>query len=198
MLPSRRTGSRPSRKVNAPVRGITPGSEAGSPQTSPILDGAKSALHTVGGKRTDLPLALADWFLGRADPTGDVWLWTGTFDPSRLRSTPGRPPLDRVGHRGAIDALNGWHQTLTAYAPTADVLVGVEAHKSGARHAHAAVVAQPGYRFEWSAREWFREHGYNVWERADRATAAARYAAKYVGKELGVYDVAFGGHRLAL
>jgi hypothetical protein len=103
-----------------------------------------------------------------------------------------------VGHRGAIDALDGWHRNLTAYAPTADVLVGVEAHKSGARHAHAAVVAQPGFRYQWAARAWFVAHGYNVWERADRATAAAKYAAKYVGKELGVYDAAFGGHRLAL
>jgi hypothetical protein len=78
------------------------------------------------------------------------------------------------------------------------VLVGVEAHKSGARHAHAAVVTPESFRFEWAAREWFERHGYNVWEGADRATAAARYAAKYVGKELGVYDLAFGGRDLEL
>jgi hypothetical protein len=199
MLPSRSLGNRPSRKRNALSVEITPGASVGSLQTSPILDGAKSALRTVGGGVTDLPLALADWFLDRADAAGRVWLWTGTFDPDRLRRGDRyAAPRDRVGHRAAVDALRAWHRTLTAYAPAADVLVGVEAHKSGARHAHAAVVTQPDFRFEWSAREWFDAHGYNVWERADRATAAARYAAKYVGKELGVWDAAFGGRGLAL
>jgi hypothetical protein len=164
----------------------------------PILDGAKSALHGPDGP-PDLPLVLAEWFLGRADRTGDVWLWTGTFDPDRIRRGDRKQaPRDRVGHRGAVDALSRWHDQLLAYAPGADALVGVEAHKSGARHAHAAVVAPPEFRFQWVAQAWYEANGYNVWERADWASGAARYAAKYVGKELGVYDVAFAGGRLRL
>lgn len=168
-------------------------------QTSPILDGAKSALRTAPSGGIDLPLVLADWFLESADAAGKVWLWTGTFDPDRLARGDRFGALrDRVGRRGAIDALQDWHETVRAYAPNVDVLVGVEAHKSGARHAHAAVVTPQSFRFEWVARHWFDLHGFNVWEAADRATAAARYAAKYVGKDLGVYDAAFGGRGLAL
>jgi hypothetical protein len=59
-------------------------------------------------------------------------------------------------------------------------------------------VAPDDFRWKWAAINWFNKHGYNRWEAADRATAAARYAAKYVGKELGVYDLAFAGRDLAL
>lgn len=77
------------------------------------------------------------------------------------------------------------------------MLVGVELHKSGARHAHSLIAGVPdGFRFEPISRWWFERYGFNLWEPVKVPEAAAKYAGKYVMKELGVFRIAFGGGAL--
>jgi len=92
--------------------------------------------------------------------------------------------------------VEGWYQGVQVAAPGASVLAGLEAHKSGARHVHGLVVA------DWLAWErvagwWFDRYGYNVWEQVESPLAAARYAGKYVTKELGRFWIGLHGGRFA-
>jgi hypothetical protein len=109
----------------------------------------------------------------------------------------GRGPAalrDRMGHAGALSALDKLWPVIRSRAPAADCLTGLELHKSGARHAHSLVAGVPeGFRFESIAGWWFDHYGFNRWELVHVPEAAARYAGKYVAKELGAVRIAFGG-----
>lgn len=143
--------------------------------------------------------AVAEWYLSRTEPKDALYLVTLTFDPRRMNPpAPGRQPRDYVGRRGAIDAIQSHHRVVRAYAPTVDVLAGLEAHKSGARHAHELVAVPPGYRWKYAQADWFARFGFVRWDRVERPEAAGKYAAKYAAKELGVWGVAFDGGDLEL
>jgi hypothetical protein len=177
----------------------------------PVLDWANYALHpdpdpdpcSTHPHAPDPHCALASWFLSRAArPDRALRLVTLTFDPDRLyRGADPRLPRTMVGRRAALDALGDWYATgLRAVAPDVDVLAGLEAHKSGARHAHALVGMDSGARWRNAWRYWFERYGasqgWKVELRSDQA--AAMYAAKYPAKELGVYGVAYAGGRLVV
>jgi hypothetical protein len=164
----------------------------------PVDDPCAKAGHDHSDRRggVDLPCSLAGFFLGRAGclDTRSLWLVTNTHDPRRL--APGRGPLavrDRVGHAAALRAAEGWYEHLRARDPEADVLYGLEAHKSGARHAHALVATGADFRFAPVAGWWFEHHGFSRWDPVRVPEAAGRYAGKYVTKELGVFRLAFDG-----
>ena len=195
---------------------LTSGRPSGSEWAVPILDGTKSAPrlaladaypasdgdpceasgHDHSDRRggVDVPCALAGWFVERA-PSDVVYLATLTHDPKRFAGT-GRGPLalrDRVGHAGALSAAGEWYDALRYEDPAVSVLYGMEAHKSGARHAHALVSTTPDFRYRRPSALWFERYGYSLFERVRSAEAAGRYAGKYVTKELGVVRIALGG-----
>jgi hypothetical protein len=206
IVPFRKTGPRPD-------RGITPGAlDVPAPaDTGPVLDWGNYAQHPdpdpdpcKGHSHPPDPhCALASWFLSRtARPGRTLRLVTLTFDPARLyRGADPRLPRTMVGRRAALDALGDWYSTaLRSVAPDVDVLAGLEAHKSGARHAHALVAMADTARWRNAWRYWFERYGASQgWkERLRSDQAAAMYAAKYPAKELGVYGVAYGGGRLVV
>jgi len=173
-----------------------------------FLDGAKSAPRTLDADpcqahdhpSPDIPCALGGWFLSRSDAQQSaVRLVTLTFDPRRLASHRPGAPRDFVGIAAARTAFGRWYREgLIAADPAGSVLLGLEAHKSGARHGHALIVTARDTRWEGMARYWFQHYGASQGfdELVRVEDASARYAAKYAGKELGVYGVAFGGGRL--
>lgn len=143
---------------------------------------------------------LAGWFLGKAGGLDErsLYLVTNTHDPRRLAA--GRGPLavrDRVGRAAALLAADRWYEYLRDRDPLVDLLYGLEAHKSGARHAHALVATAPDFRFAPVAAWWFDHYGFSRWDAVRVPEAAGRYAGKYVTKELGVVRLAFDGGRFA-
>jgi hypothetical protein len=144
---------------------------------------------------------MGGWFVGWADATNGLQLVTSTFDPDRLGGNRSRPldarSHDRAGHRLALDSMAWWYGLLRERAPQADVLAGVELHKSGARHWHALVGGLPdGFRWKDVWAEWYARYGAQRWDEVRAPEAAGRYAAKYTVKELGEWRVARHGGRL--
>lgn len=208
-----RPGHHEPRRVGAPTRGDIPPSGG----RSAILDGTKCALrlpleaspspppdddpcaraehdHSDRPDGLDLPCALAGFFIARAAPYDRLWLWTGTHDPKRLPA--GRGPLavrDRVGVAAAAAAASTWYEWLRAEDHDVSVLYGMEAHKSGARHAHALVATHGDFRYRRPGSLWYERFGFNRFEPVRSAEAAGRYTGKYVTKELGVIRLAFVG-----
>lgn len=213
----------PSRSDHRPVRRACSGADANGAAASsgpgPILDGTKSAPRVLsldlppsyptpdadpcatGGHDhsdrpdgIDLPCALAGFFVRRAEPFDSLYLWTGTHDPKRLGA--GRGPLavrDRVGHAAALRAAEQWWDTLRAEDDGVSVLYGMEAHKSGARHAHALVATSAEFRYRGPSALWFERNGWNQFDPVRSAEAAGRYAGKYATKELGVIRLGLHG-----
>jgi hypothetical protein len=106
-----------------------------------------------------------------------------------------------IGHAAAARALDQfWRFGLRAVVPDADILVGLEMHKTGARHAHALIGMPGDVRWFRAWQFWYERYGASQgWKVALRSNeAAAMYAAKYPAKELGVYGVAYGGGRLVV
>lgn len=199
-------------------RGLAPGvlvgpdpADSGVGNTLPVLDWSNYAQNPTPdpdpcarhNHPPDPHCALAGWYLTRAARPGRALrLVTLTFDPSKL--APGadpRLPRDMAGRAYALRALGDWYRYgLRAVAPDVDALVGLEMHKSGARHAHALIGMDERARWHRAWRAWYDRHGasqgWKVRLRSDQA--AAMYAAKYPGKELGVYGVVYGGGRLVV
>ncbi len=210
-LPSRREGLRPDRGITPGALTVPAPADTGHGAPS-VLDWGNCAQNpepapdpclTHGHDADDPRCALAGWFLSRAaraDRT--LRLVTLTFDPAKLyRGADPRLPRTMVGRRAALDALGTWYETaLRAVAPDVDILAGLEAHKSGARHAHALLSLDQAARWRNAWRYWYEHHGASQgWKVALRSDqAAAMYAAKYPTKELGAYGVSFGGGRLVV
>jgi hypothetical protein len=147
-----------------------------------------------------IPQAYARWLLDSRTTGNDrAWLVTNTYDPKRLRSA-GHVGLtrDRVGVRAFRADHLDWWDAVRAYAPTADILLGGEPHKSDSLHGHALVLAPEGFRWQWAQAQWYQAHGFSRWDAVRVPEAAGAYAGKYAVKAMALVGVAFGGGRLVI